>query len=231
MIPKLETVTHVRRLGRRAIAEGLRTRLSSQDVEFGLRCNLEQLPAPRPASIPLTLERCDDPFGGFEAELERATGADYGRTLRRKRLHEQGVRTLHVALTSDRTPVYVQWLVTPSEKHALDECHPGYWPPLKEDEVLLEFAYTFTPFRGMGVMADGMGQLLRVGAALGAKSAFTYVRWDNIPSLRGCTKVGFDLDHVKTLSMRLGVRRSKIRASSDADLQRWQQATAPRRQS
>lgn len=77
-------------------------------------------------------------------------------------------------------------------------------------------------------MADGMGQLLRVGAALGAKSALTYVRSDNVPSLRGCAKVGFDLDHVKTVSLRLGVRQSKIRAAKDADRQGWQQATAPR---
>ncbi len=181
----------------------------------------------RPATIPLTLERCDH-FEGFDAELKRATGADYGRALRRKRLHEQGVRTLHVALDSDRTPVYVQWLITPSEKPVLDERDPGYWPPLRQDEVLLEFAYTFTPFRGLGVMADGMGQLLRVGEALGAKSAVTYVRWDNVPSLRGCAKVGFDLDHVKTVSMRLGTRRSTISASTDVDLENWRQAIAPR---
>lgn len=228
MIPKLETVTHVRRLGGRVIAEELLTRLSSQTVEFGLRCNLEQLPAPRPASIRLKLEPCDGPFGGFEAELERSTGADYGRALRRKRLHEKGVRTLHVTSNADRTPVYVQWLITPPDKHELDEHDPGFWPPLKDDEVLVEFAYTFTPFRGLGVMTDAMGQLLRVGAALGAKSALTYVRSDNIPSLRGCAKVGFDLDHVKTVSMRLGIRQSKIRGSSDSDLQCWHQATAAR---
>lgn len=225
-----DAVTNVRRLGRRVIAEEVLTRLSSRGVEFGLRCNLEQLPVLRPASIPLTLERQDGPFGGFEAELERTTGADFGRTLRRKRLHEQGVRTLHVALNSDRAPVYVQWLVTPPDKHMLDKCDPGFWPPLKDHEVLLEFAYTFTPFRGLGVMANAMGQLLRVGAALGAKSALTYVRFDNIPSLRGCAKVGFDLDHIKTVSMRLGVRQSKIGASSETDLQCWQQATAARQQ-
>jgi len=128
---------------------------------------------------------------------------------------------------ADRTPVYVQWLITPPDKRLLDQHDPGYWPPLKDDEVLLEFAYTFTPFRGLGVMTDAMGQLLRVGAALGAKSALTYVLSDNIPSLRGCAKVGFDLDHVKAVSRRLGVHRSEIRPSSDADLQCWQQATAP----
>lgn len=228
MITKLETVTHVRRLGAQVIGEELKTRLSSQAVEFGLRCNLEQLPEPRPAKVPLTLERCEGPFEGFNAELERTTGADYGRALRRKRLHEKGVRTLHVTSNADRTPVYVQWLITPPDKRLLDQHDPGYWPPLKDDEVLLEFAYTFTPFRGLGVMTDAMGQLLRVGAALGAKSALTYVLSDNIPSLRGCAKVGFDLDHVKAVSRRLGVHRSEIRPSSDADLQCWQQATAPR---
>lgn len=228
MIPKVYGVSDLRRLGPTAISDEVRARAFSQGVEFGLRCDLQHLPAVRPASVALTLERCDASFQGFEAELKRATGADYGRALRRQRLHERGVTTLHAALDSDRTPVYVQWLVTPSEKPVLDVRDPGYWPPLKTDEVLLEFAYTFLPFRGMGVMADGMSQLLHVAADRGAKSAFTYVRWDNIPSLRGCAKVGFDLDHVKTVSMRLGLRRSTMRPSTEADAENWRRAIAPR---
>ncbi len=231
MIVKPYSVTDLRRLGPSAIAEELRVRLSSHSVEFGLRCNLERLPELRPAKIPLTIERSDAPFRGFDAELERTTGADYGRALRRKRLYERGVATLHVTLNSDRTPVYVQWLVTPPEKHVLDKSDPGYWPPLKDDEVLLEFAYTFTPFRGLGVMTDGMWRLLRVAQGLGAKSAVTYVRWDNVPSLRGCAKVGFELDHVKTVSMRLGLRRSEIRPSRDVDRENWHRATASHQRS
>ena len=102
------------------------------------------------------------------------------------------------------------------------------WLPLKPDEVLLEFAYTFTPFRGLGVMGDAMGQLLRVAAQSGARWARTYVSDDNIPSLRGCSKVGFELDHVRTTTNRLGTVRNRFTGPAEGDHQRWEQATVAR---
>lgn len=221
--------THARRLGPAAVAAELRRRLSSREVNFGLRCDLERLPPLKAASIPLTLECRDGHFTGFEAELGRTTGADYGRTLRRRRLHEQGVRSMHVAVGDDGVPVYVQWLVAPRDQHLLDEHGSDFWPPLKPDEVLVEFAYTFAPFRGLGVMGDAMRRLLGVGEQLGARWALTYVRDENVPSLRGCAKVGFELDHVRTTRARLGARRDRIQPPSAAERRAWEQATAPRR--
>ena len=229
MIPRPSGVTHLRKLGASAVASELQTRVASRGVEFGLKCDLAHLPGVKPAKVPLTLQAYPGAFDGFDAELERATGADYGRTLRRKRLQQHGVRTMHAALDAEGTPVYVQWLVTAGDKPALDQEDAGYWPPLADDQVLLEFAYTFLPFRGLGIMADAMSQLLHVAAATGAASAFTYVRSDNIASLRGCAKVGFDADHVKTVAMRLGARRTAIRPLRPEDTETWRQATAARR--
>jgi RimJ/RimL family protein N-acetyltransferase len=222
-------VMHARRLGSAAIVAELRRRLSSAEVNFGLRCDLERLPPLVGASMPLTLECRDGHFAGFQAELDRTTGADYGRTLRRQRLHEKGVRSMYVAVGEDGAPVYVQWLVTPDDQHLLDEHGSDFWPRLEPDELLVEFAYTFTPFRGLGVMGDAMRRLLGVGEQLGARWARTYVRDDNVPSLRGCAKVGFDLDHVRTTTTRLGTRRNRIRPPSDAERRHWEQASAPRR--
>ena len=72
----------------------------------------------------------------------------------------------------------------------------GKYAKLAGGEVLLEGAYTFTRFRGVGAMADGMWQLLAMARRDGARCAFTYVADDNIPSLRGCANVGFVADHV-----------------------------------
>jgi hypothetical protein len=65
----------------------------------------------------------------------------------------------------------VQWLATVRDRPELDAARIDYWPPLPPDEVLLEFAYTFTPFRGMGAMGDGMGRLLRIAAPAPAERA------------------------------------------------------------
>lgn len=224
-----ELATHARRLGGRVIAKELRNRLASSSASFGLRCELEHLPPIPEGSISLTMEPCTGSFDGFAKELGRTAGPDYGRVLRRQRLHEAEVRTLHVAWTEDREPVYVQWLVTPENRVKLDAAAVDYWPPFAPDEVLLEFAYTFTPFRGKGVMGDGMGQLLRIAAEGGASVAYTYVNLDNIPSLRGCAKVGFELDHLRDTSIRLGVRRGQIRPPTAEERTAWEKATAPRR--
>jgi hypothetical protein len=221
-------VTHARRLGARVIAKELRHRALSHSLEVGLRCDLGRLPPHKEAKIPVRMEPCLGPFRGFSQELGRTTGTDYGRMLHRQRLLEAGVQTLHVAWSADREPAYVQWLITVEDRPALDAFDSGFWPSLRQGEVLLEFAYTFTPFRGMGVMSDAMGQLLRIAASRGASFAYTYVGVDNIASLRGCARVGFELDHMKESVSRIGLRRSGTRPATASERAAWAQATARR---
>jgi hypothetical protein len=203
-------------------------RAKSHSLEVGLRCDLARLPALRTAAMPLSMEPCVGSFAGFDEELERTSGLDYGRALHRRRLHDAGLRTLHVAWSSGRVPVYVQWLVGPEEWQVLDALEGSFWPRPGEGEVLLEFAYTFVPFRGKGVMSDAMGQLLRIAAADGAAAAYTYVTVDNVPSLRGCAHVGFELDHMKETSRHMGIRRSVIRPPEQSEREAWERSTAPR---
>ena len=219
---------HARRLGRRVVAKELRDSVFSRSLDVGLRCDLSRLPSPKEAAIRLRMEPCTTEFNGFEAELERTTGDDYGLVLRRKRLHDLGVRTLHVAWDVAGEPVYVQWLITAKDHESLDAVAVDYWPRLSSEETLLEFAYTFIAFRGMGVMTDAMGRLLRIAATQGASVAYTYVGVDNIASLRGCARVGFTLDHMREASTKMALRRSSIRAPSPAEREAWDRATAPR---
>lgn len=58
-----------------------------------------------------------------------------------------------------------------------------------DDTVVLEFAYTFRRFRGLGIMAPAMAFIAEQGK--GAHWAITYVDRSNIPSLRGCHSAGF----------------------------------------
>ena len=60
----------------------------------------------------------------------------------------------------------------------------------------------------MGVMADGMLQLLRIAREEGALAAITYVASDNVASLRGCAAVGFVPDHLRRSTRRVGLRNS-----------------------
>lgn len=63
--------------------------------------------------------------------------------------------------------------------------------------MLIEAAYTFLGSRKLGVMGDGLHQLLGFAANEGATSALTYVAAYYPPSIRGCANVGFRLDHLR----------------------------------
>src|SRR4051794_4695318 len=100
MRPK-EIPTHAQKLGPRIAGEEVRARLSSHEVNFGLRCDLHRLPAVKPAAIPLTVQAAGEGYRGFETELSATGGRDYGRVLRRKQLYENGLRTMYAAFAPD----------------------------------------------------------------------------------------------------------------------------------
>lgn len=177
--------------------------VASRRVSFGLRCDLSSLPAAVPGKVPIEMSARDvRTYGGFDFELGQAAGADYFEVLLRTRMCAGGVQTLYAADAADGRPIYAQWLI-----RKLDDWRLRDKPPhdaLADGEVLLEGAYTFAAFRGVGAMADGMGQLLRIARDEGSAAAITYVLADNVPSLRGCARVGFVLDHVRVNTTRFG---------------------------
>jgi RimJ/RimL family protein N-acetyltransferase len=136
------------------------------------------------------------------------------------------VRTLYAALDPAGEAIYAQWLLKPGEEKPLHHAAPGYFPDLLQDETLVEGAYTFTSFRGQGAMGDGMHQLLEIARATGAKRCLTYVGFDNVASLRGCHKVGFELDHVRETRRRLNWRHFARREPTSDERQMWTEAVS-----
>lgn len=228
MAPGTDLPHHLLRLGPRVLAEELVARVRSGDVNLGLRCELAARPPVPSARIPLEVEPCGPEFRGLDDELAAVSGRDYGRVLRRKRLHDAGLRTLHAAFTEGHAPVYVQWLLRAADQEELRAHAPELSQPLGPDEAMVEFAYTFVAFRGHGVMAEAMGRLLDRAAESGASAVITYVRDDNVASLRGCAKVGFTLDHVRETKILLGRRHDELREPSEAERAAWERAIAPR---
>jgi hypothetical protein len=206
--------------GPRATLHLARQRLWSSEGWFDLRADLNALPEPRRARLPLVMEPCRDPaFRGFEEEQARVTGYDLEQVRARQGWHEAGVRTLYVAW-SEGQPAYCQWLLYPEDLPALAAANPSAeYQPLEEGEVLLEGAYTFVNFRGVGAMADCMGQLVRIAAEDGRRTAYTCVAEDNVPSLKGCARVGFQADRLRTSEWRLG--RHHLRRGPGQESDAW----------
>ena len=222
----IEVPGHVRNAGLSVTASLFGEQVWWTKTFLGLRCDVTHLPKVRPARVPITMEPTSTSlFRGFDQELTLSHGTDYVELLLRKGLCEAGVQELYVAHT-DGQPAYAQWLVRAEDQERLHKHAPGRYALLAPGEVLLEGAFTFAAFRRQGAMADGMAQLLQIAAAEGATSAITYVAIDNLPSLRGCSNVGFELDHVRVSVRRLGRRRSHVHEPDGRASLAWATATA-----
>jgi hypothetical protein len=223
----VQLLNAARRSGAREAFRQFRGRFWASTTSFGLRAELRHAP-PRPAAkIPVVMRPAEPrEFAGFDEELTCAAGGDAVEVTQRMRLCQGGVTTLYVAQSEDGESVYAQWLVRHNEQGPLHAVTGGLFPNLEQGQALVEGAYTFIAFRKLGVMADGMHQLLTAAQAAGDECVFTYVSSANIASLRGCANAGFVPDHLRVDSWRLG-RRSIERVPLTEDArQNWATAVA-----
>jgi hypothetical protein len=116
---------------------------------------------------------------------------------------EAGLSTCYVATTEANEICYMQWLIDSSQNELVNRQFNGLCPQLRPDEMLLEWAYTFKKFRGLGIMGRAMSQISQEGAAAGARWLFTFVAVSNIASLRGCRNAGYRPYQIRTERWRL----------------------------
>ena len=224
-----QTGQTARRVGLAPLVGKLRERLWSDSAHIALRLDLSQHEfGSGAAKVAVTMEPMDSrDFGGFATESSATTGVDSLEARARDRMCRAGVRQLYVALAEDERPMYAQWCIHAGDRHLLDRLGVGYYREQTDHEVLLEGAYTFREFRGLRIMAEGMGQLLTRARQAGATSALTYVETTNIPSLRGCASLGFVPDHERTDHWRAGQRHYAFRDLSEDVIEQFSIATAP----
>ena len=218
------SISELRRLGTLTAAQIALRQLFSTRRFLGLRCPLDHEPQVPTAKIPVSMLPRNAEFDGFLRELEEVQGGASLDAFVRQRMLASGIETLYVTQDENGAPVYGQWLVTHASLPTLDRFSPGRYPRLATDEALVEGAYTFARFRGLGVMAAGMAQLLVRARETGARAVFTYVGDDNVPSLRGCARVGFDLDHVRVNRRRFGRHTSRMSEVDDSARSAWRAA-------
>jgi GNAT superfamily N-acetyltransferase len=218
----------IRRVGFGGGLQRLGDELWNVQSFYELRCDLRPGLVPvASAKMPITMRPVEArTFKGFHNELARCDRSDYLKLLLRNWYCRAGVGTLYVAFDGDE-PVYAQWLATPEDQRRIPPFLPGRFPALRSGELLLEGAYTFAAYRRLGLMREGMAQLLGVARERGAPVVVTYVDFDNIGSLRGCADVGFVPDEVRVSTRRI-VRWTKNRPVREPDWRAWEAATAKR---
>lgn len=191
---------------------------------FCLVCDLTKLPAAPKAKVPTVMQPFDlAKFDGFEKEFELVTGADAVEVYARERLREGNVHTAYVSRDPEGAAMYTQWLITPDTQEALHAFQPGRYRQLESADGLIEGAYTFSQFRGLGLMAASQYQLLAHARERGLQRVWTYVGTDNVPSLKGCARVGFVPHHIRRNHRRLGAMRTEFTRLTEKQNPIWEQ--------
>jgi hypothetical protein len=138
-------------------------------------------------------------------------GSEVDELLKRKDFLKEKVPTCYVAVTEDGHPCYMQWLMLAEQNENIQAYFGDAFPRLKQNEGLLEFAYCVEKYRGMGIMQHSMAEIAIKGKESGARWIITFVREDNIPSLKGCKRAGFSPYLVHENKWRFFHCRSDIR--------------------
>jgi hypothetical protein len=195
-------------------------RLYSEEVCYGLKRDLEKpLESLIPPRIAFHIRPVENDEVCKALEFTKTNSDMEGVKQRISRLLflEAGINTCYGAITGDGFPCYIQWLVRPTENEKMGECYGDYFPPLSDDEILLEGAFTPESFRGKGIMSSAMLQVSDKGKEMGARWAITYVSDSNTASLKGCFRAGFVPVIVRKASWRLFRQKLTFAPISESD--------------
>jgi hypothetical protein len=162
---------------------------------FGLRRSLDQTIDPPKAKIPLSVRpyAASDEAALF-GHLRTGTDADDAREIRYRLDHlAADIPTPYVAVDdSTGTACYIQWLMGSDQNSKIQEKLWGF-PRLGKTEALLENAYIPPAYRGQRIMPEAMYLIAEKARLIGATHALTFVTGDNMASLKGCKRAGFDI--------------------------------------
>jgi RimJ/RimL family protein N-acetyltransferase len=177
------------------------TRLAGR-LELGWRTDIERyglgrdlsVPIKHPAAkIPVSVRSLEERDIGplFAAADSSADAKEKREAAVRRAFNAKGVGKGFVAI-DDRSgaPCYVQWLFGIADSGFIATL--GGFPPLKERQALLENAYTPVNYRGFGIMSAAMALIAERADDVGADEVLTFVQTDNIASLKGCQRAGFN---------------------------------------
>ncbi len=154
--------------------------LPYKPLEADIRVRLRTLQS---EDIPKLLNIGD---GGLSSEdvLER---------IRLLQLLNSGIKECYVAETEDGFPCLISWLINSSQNEKIEVFYGGGVLPLEPNEVLVEGVFTHEKYRRLGIQKWRRIKLWEKSLAMGANRAISYVRHDNIPSLKSDLSAGFKL--------------------------------------
>lgn len=180
-------------------------RLYSVNHYFILKRNLS-LPLTNGIRIAVTLRKADDADMREIVEcLDGLDGESKKEIIARLVFYKAGFQNCYIARTKKNEIAYFQWLIFPSENQIIQKYFSRKFYPLDKGQVMIENAFTFPKFRGLGLLPGVSQKLLRIAKESGYGAAVTYIRKDKIPSLNEFIHMRFKITKLVTEFRFLGI--------------------------
>jgi hypothetical protein len=186
-----------RRLGGKTMLRLLGSRILSINHFYILGKNLLSPADGAPAfaiKAPVT-EATEEDIAQIEASLETLEENERKEVVGRLLFYWSGFRNCYVVKNGGKI-AFLQWIIYPSENGIIQEKFSTKFSPLGENQVMIENAFTFPRYRGMGYLRHGTSHLLEVARSKGYKSAVSYIRKDRVDSLNEFVKMGFRISRL-----------------------------------
>jgi RimJ/RimL family protein N-acetyltransferase len=171
----------------------LKRQLYSRAIFLGLKKDLHLIHPGIRCEVDYTLQLAsEDDIEEMLRGARRESSRSSYELVQRKWFYDSGFRNCYMARAVHTGELcYMQWMISMTDSPILSGRLSGRFPSLGQHEVLLENAYTFERYRGKRLMPSVQLRLAEIAREKGLTRMVTYVREDNIPSLKGCERAGF----------------------------------------
>ncbi|MGC8490560.1 MAG: hypothetical protein ACP5SH_02370 [Syntrophobacteraceae bacterium] len=201
----------VRCLGFRGVSGILLDRLVSLNNFYILQKSLSSVAAPNPHRMQLPISKIEEK--DWHEILEQAYCLDIvsrREILSRARFFRNDFRNCYGVRSKTGSIAHIQWIVFPEENDAISAHYRRHFKPLEPNEIMLENAFTFPRFRGIGLLRYATRHLLNLAGELGYKKATAYVLFENCASLNELIPLGFSIRKVVREYRFLGLTRRRL---------------------
>ncbi len=110
--------------------------------------------------------------------------------------HEAGFKNGYIARTKAGELAHIQWLVYPDENDIIREHFSTRFYPVKDKHVMVENAFTYPKYRGLGLVQSVTYELLQKAKEKGARACVCYVLKSKIESINQFMTLGFKISEM-----------------------------------
>jgi hypothetical protein len=178
--------------GSKVFFRQLKRQIYSRATLIGLEKNLDTDIVRIPSKLEYSLRLAsEEDIGDIFQKIETESKESDFELIQRKMFYEAGFRNCYVARSVDTNEIcHINWLISSEEDNVVSHGFRSRLPKLKEDEVLIENAFTVEEYKGNWIWPSVIGELFEIARTNGFKRVITYVSRENMASLKGCERAG-----------------------------------------